>query len=682
MNQAIEHENKRLYEFGAFRLDASERVLARQGKRIPLAPKTFDTLLILVQSGGRVLSKDQLMKTLWPNSFVEENNLTQNISALRRALGEGPAEQEYIETVPKLGYRFVSEVREIGGDPSAGLRTGESEVVVSRRTRTRIVMREEREEEVSDEPVLPGQEASEGLGHTNPQAIRTIDLERNLPFALPARWRPGSVFIAVALGSLLVASLSLAIYRFWGPPNPPVPSSGTPTLAVLPLRNLKPDAETDFLSMALTDAIINRLGYVGEITVEPLSSVAKYRNTDLDARQIARELNVQSVLAGSYLKEGDDIRITTEFISLDKNASPRRENVQLKYDKLFRVQDWVAVSVIHSMGLQLQPEEAERLNRGVPTNPAAYEYYLRGTDQGFKSDWGSAVKLLEKSVALEPGNAMAWNELATSYVAYGEIQGGASGYIDKGWQAYHRAIDLDPTNRFIVDLMALHLLEHNKAEQAIPLLQESLRNNPTDSFAHWYLSEAYRYGGALDQSVAEGELALKLNPNVAENLTFNTYLYVGRYGKFLDSLPRGENNARTTFYRGLAYYYLNDTRRAEEEFDRAYALNPALLHSQIGRALTCGLRRQNVQGLELMGNIERSGNDDGEMLYKMVQAYAQLGDKRSSLRLLRRTIEANFYPYSYFGRDPLLEPVRREPEYPAVMELARQRQAAFLKRLP
>jgi len=452
-------------------------------------------------------------------------------------------------------------------------------------------------------------------------------------------------------------------------------------VAVLPLRNLKPDAKTDFLSMALADAIISRLGYASEISVEPLSSVAKYRNTDADARQIERDLNVQNVLAGTYLKEGDDLRVTIEFISADKNASPRRENVQLKYDKLFRVQDWVAVSVIHSMGLELQPEEAGRLNKGAPTNPAAYEYYLRGMDQGFKSDWESAVKLLEKSVALEPGNAMAWNELGTVYLGYSQIQGGDSSYIDKGWQAFHRAIDLDPQNRFIVDLMAFHLLEHNKAGQAIPLLQESLRHNPTDSFAHWYLSEAYRYGGALEQSVAEGELALKLNPNVANNLTFNTYLYVGEYSKFLNSLPRDENNARAIFYRGLAYFYLKDTRKAAEEFDRAFALNPALIHSQIGRALTYAIRNEAAQGLELTSSIERSGGDDGEMLYKMAQSYAQLGDAHSSLRLLLRCIELNFYPYPYFVRDPLLEPVRREPEYFAAMELARQRQEEFLKRL-
>jgi TolB-like protein/Flp pilus assembly protein TadD len=472
----------------------------------------------------------------------------------------------------------------------------------------------------------------------------------------------------------------LALNRYWSPSGPSASSAITHTLAVLPLRNLRPGPETDFLSLALTDAIINRLGYASALSTEPLSTVARYRNTDLDARRIARELNVQGVLTGSYVKEGDDIRVTTELISVAANPGLWRDNIELKYDKLFSVQDRVAISVIHSLGLELRPEEAERLSRGVPTNPAAYECYLRGIDEGFQSNFKRAIELLERSVALEPGDAMAWSVLATVYLGYGEIQGGDSSFIDKGWQAFQRARTLDPQNRLIVDLMAFHLLEDNRAQEAVPLLEESLRRNPNDSFAHWYLSEACRYGGALEQSEREGELALRLNPNVAENLTFNTYLYLGLYRKFLESLPRAENNARTSFYRGLAYYYLKDIRRAVDEFDRAYTLNSALSHAQVGRALACALRNQNAQGLDLMKRAEGSGSNDGEMLYKMAQAYARLGDRESAVRLLRRAIELNFYPYSYFVRDPMLESVRREPGYSAAMELARQRQQAFLSR--
>lgn len=665
MNPDKSRERKRLYEFGAFRLDPSERILARDGARIPLPPRAFDTLVVLVQCKGRVLTKDELIRTLWPDSFVEENNLTQQISVLRRALGSRRAAvgaeqdpsrvaREYIETVPKLGYRFIGEVREIDEGLAASPGTAGFEIVASQPVPLRVAGPEggEKEDLLSEERLpAPGD-------------------------ANPKRWKGKFTSLAVAASAL--ALFVVALDRPRSPARPPASHRETRTLAVLPLRNLRPGSDTDFLSLALADAIINRLGYASSLATAPLSMVVKYRNTDLDARRIARELNVQAVLTGSYVREGDDLRVMTELVGVGADSGVVRDNIELKYDRLLSIQDRVAISVIHSLGLELRPEEVERLDHGAPTNPAAYEYYLRGLDEGFKSNFKGAIGMLERSIALEPDNAMAWCELATVYLACGEIQGGDSGYIEKGWQAFQRARTFDPQNRFIVDLMALSLIEHHRAQESVPLLRDSLRRNPTDSFAHWYLSEAYRYGGALEQSAAEGEAALRLNPNVAENLTFNTYLYMGMYRKFLDSLSRAENNARTCFYRGLADYYLNDKRGAAEEFDRAYTLNSALSHARIGRALACALRNQKAQGLELMRALERAGSDDGEMLYKMAQAYAQLGDRGSAVRLLREAIERNFYPYSYFVRDPMLEPLRRDPGYSATMEVARQRQREFL----
>lgn len=101
------------YEFGPFRLSLIEHLLYQGPEVVPLKPKVFDTLLLLVESRGRVMSKDELIQALWPDSFVEENSLTQNISLLRRALGGGTSGRQYVETIPKRGYRFVAEVREL-----------------------------------------------------------------------------------------------------------------------------------------------------------------------------------------------------------------------------------------------------------------------------------------------------------------------------------------------------------------------------------------------------------------------------------------------------------------------------------------------------------------------------------------------------------------------------------------
>src|SRR6476646_12153941 len=101
---------KRCYSFDAFRVDPGERLLFKGDRQVPLTPKVFDTLLVLLENSSHVLTKQELMQQVWPDSFVEENNLAQNISILRKALGEGKEGEQYIQTVPKRGYRFVGNV--------------------------------------------------------------------------------------------------------------------------------------------------------------------------------------------------------------------------------------------------------------------------------------------------------------------------------------------------------------------------------------------------------------------------------------------------------------------------------------------------------------------------------------------------------------------------------------------
>src|ERR1700704_4056726 len=108
----MSEQESHFYEFGRFRLDAGERVLLRDREPVPLTPKVFDILLALVEQGGHIVEKDDLMKRVWPDSFVEEGNLTQNVSLLRKALGESPGGAQFIETIARRGYRFVATIKE------------------------------------------------------------------------------------------------------------------------------------------------------------------------------------------------------------------------------------------------------------------------------------------------------------------------------------------------------------------------------------------------------------------------------------------------------------------------------------------------------------------------------------------------------------------------------------------
>ncbi|MGH9424932.1 MAG: winged helix-turn-helix domain-containing protein, partial [Terriglobia bacterium] len=140
-------EAQHLYEFGPFRLETVERTLLRDGHPVSLPPKVFDTLLLLVQRSGHVVDKDELMQKLWPDTFVEESNLAQNVFTLRRVLGEAHDEHPYIETVPKRGYRFVADVKELE-DESAYL-------IIEKLTRAHVVIEDEEADFVLPSGALP-----------------------------------------------------------------------------------------------------------------------------------------------------------------------------------------------------------------------------------------------------------------------------------------------------------------------------------------------------------------------------------------------------------------------------------------------------------------------------------------------------------------------------------------------
>jgi DNA-binding winged helix-turn-helix (wHTH) protein/TolB-like protein/Tfp pilus assembly protein PilF len=644
-------QSQPFYEFGPFLLEPSERLLLRSGESVPLPPKAFDTLLLLVQNSGHVLSKDELMKTLWPDTFVEENNLTQHVSMLRRALGEGAGESGYIETVPRLGYRFIVPVREVAGN-------GDAELLLRRHTRTHIVLHEQEEEEVTSS------EASEDL------AVTAESSPRQRKSSATRKWIVVSAVAGVA-ALAAVAFIVLRSGRISLRPNPPR------TLAVLPFRNLKSDAESQFLSYSLADAIINRLGYVNEISVRPSSYVAKYRDGDVDPRVVARELHADAVLTGNYIKEGDRLRVSAELVDVAKAEVLWHDTLDVPYDQLLTVQDRVAESVLRGLRLRILPEEAQRLKQSAPKNPIAYEYFLRA--QGVP-DFRLAIQLLEKSLALDPEYAPAWARLALDYGGYAAWQGGGPDYMTKSKAAFDKALQLDPDVPHVRTFMAIQMMERGELDQGLLTLREELRLNPNEAQAHWWLTEAYLYGGMLPESIAEGERALQLDPLVNTGSTLNSYLYTGDYEKFLSTTPAGVD-ARASFYRGLCFLYMNDVTRATSEFEHAYALDASLLHAKYGKAFVYAIQQQPAEGLQYLKEVEQeTPTVDGEMLYKVAQAYLMLGDKPSALRLLRKAIDHNFYCHACLIRDPLFGSIRGESEYADLVRRALDLHEAFRRR--
>ena len=636
-----------IFTFANFRLDAVERLLFSGVSVITLPPKVFDTLLMLVKNAGHVLSKEKMLAEIWDDSFVEENNLAQNISHLRRVLGETD-DVKLIETVPKYGYRFVAEV---SIDAGSELRT---EVFETSHGRIYI---------------------HDGSGDEQFQGL-------SVPAArLPAKKTRG--YYILAAGVILAFAFAVTLYYFTSSENAKAQTPQKPrALAILPFRNLRPDAATDFLGSSMADSITSKLGNIHMLVVRPSSAVEKYRNQEIDPRTVANELNVDKLLTGSFLKDGDDLRVTTQLIDVNANGILWNGMIDMKYDKVLAMEDRVAEEIIKGLRLNLSPLETDRLKMDAPQNPLAYESFLRGRYLISSNEHTTAIKLLEESVRLDPNYALAWTYLGKAYSVNGSQYFGGREFHDKAQAAYDKAIALNPQQVETRVLLANFLTENDRVEEAVPILRKALDENPNHPFAHWELSYAYRYAGMLDESITEGENALQIYAHLTGHL-FNSYMYAGQYEKFLTSLPT-QDKAYTLFYRGLGNYYLKDWTHASVYFDRAYQLDPSALVSQLGHVFRLTMDGHNREAIELLRSIdsklEQDSFEDGELTYKLAQAYSLLGDNKSALRLLEKSTEQGFFCYPYFTSDPLLNNLRRESQYATLIEQSRQRHEQFKRK--
>jgi DNA-binding winged helix-turn-helix (wHTH) protein/TolB-like protein len=640
-----------LYEFSRFRFDPENHLLEGDGKPIALTPKAFEILQVLVQNGNRLTSKEELMRRVWPDSFVEEANLTVNISVLRRQLGEAPDGQQYIETVPTKGYRFAVPVlawpNHVHSEPFRVQEEGEGE---------------------------------QALAFPAALAIAPAAIPTQPKKVWGWKWRSRSGLLLLSLFAILLLGL---LYRAHWRKTAQQPFVKLQRhLAVLPFQNIRHDASTDFLGFSLADAVITKLGYVSEVSVRPSYAVQKYGSQTVDIPKLAADLNVDTLLIGTYLREGENLRIACQLIDVKTDDILWRGVFDLKYDKLLTLQDEVAQKTVQGLELTLTGSEAGKLKANPNVNPAAYEYYLRGVDLYSKGDFPLAIKMLEKSTELAPQFASAWANLGRSYTANASFQVGGRKHYDKAEAAFAKALSLQPDEIDARIYMANMFTDTGQVEKAVPLLREALKSNPNHAEVHWELGYAYRFAGMLQESVSECERARQIDPGVKLNSSvLNTYLYLGQYDRFLQSLPPTNDVALIVFYRGLGEYYKNNTRAAQADFDDAFALDRTLLQAEIGKAISLGLQHDALRAAVMLRELEAKINDRGvvdpEAMYKIAQAYTTIGDKKSAIRWLRRSIEDGFFSYPYLATDLLLTPIRNESEYAELMEMARKRHDMF-----
>jgi DNA-binding winged helix-turn-helix (wHTH) protein/TolB-like protein/tetratricopeptide (TPR) repeat protein len=400
-------QESQIYEFDDFRLDATERMLLRSGEPVLLTPRVFDTLLYLVRHQGRVLEKDELMRALWPDAFVEENNLTQNVSTLRRALGEAKGENRYIVTVPGRGYRFAADVKTVTGEAAP----------------------------IPEAAVVPAQEAPAAapVEIIPPPQPQLISRRKIIPLAL--------------LLVLIAAGLGLITFYFWRVRSRTTSGRPVRTIAVLPFKSLVAVGRDEALEMGMADTLVTRLSNIREVLVSPVSSVRRYGGLEQDPLAAGRELGVEAVLDGTIQRRGDRIRVTARLIRVGDGQPLWADHFDERFTDIFQVQDSITERVAGQLVPQLTGEERARLTKQYTDDAEAYELYVKG--QFF---WGKrtregdeqALNYYRMALDRDPDYALAHAGLAEYYRALPISRDvPAREAMPRAQEAARRALDLD-----------------------------------------------------------------------------------------------------------------------------------------------------------------------------------------------------------------------------------------------
>src|SRR4030095_9863642 len=289
-----------VYEFGKFVLDPNEKTLFADGLPVHLPAKEFETLLLLVQNNGGALSKDEMMAAVWHDSFVEESNLAKQISKLRKIFNTN--DEQFIETLPKHGYRFSADLRLIGS-------ANQGPIILERQTIKRVTFALENE--------------GEGDDGGRPLALR------------PKATSLGPAAIVGFLALLVI--IGLAAFWYWNRETQLQPSE-IKSIAVLPLRSLTAGEETDALGVGLTDSLITEIGYVCHLVVRPIASVRGFSNSGEDALELGRKLKVDAVLDGTIQQAGGRVRINARLISTATGEQIWAEKFDDSLTSLFEAQ--------------------------------------------------------------------------------------------------------------------------------------------------------------------------------------------------------------------------------------------------------------------------------------------------------------------------------------------------------
>lgn len=595
---------KQVYQFGSFRLDTANRLLHRDGELVALPPKVFDTLLLLVANSGEVLTKDEMMRELWPDSFVEEGTLAQYIFLLRKMLGNSAA---WIENHPRRGYRFSAPVEE-SFEP----------------------VREQSDEE-RNSPQLPV-------------------AQQKQPGVEPAR---GSRFTAIAIILILAGVVTTSAW-VWTIRKQRATSSFH-SVAVLPFRTVS-DSEGDHVADGITEALITRLSKLKGLRVVSYSRVRQFNGSSLDAASIGRELSVEAVIDGTVRAAAGRMRLTVHAIDT-KTADTlwADDRFHAGMDELLEIEQQIAEAVARRFRGELTAVERGQIGKSGTTNAEAYELVLQARralrDRRTAADLQVALRLLNRAIQIDPGFADAYGWLAfAQHQAYRIGEGPEM--LRAAISSANHALSRDPSS--LIAIRALAHIQHTtgRAVEGLMMARRALDMYPDDLEATAATAEAYFATGLSERAIPLYEKALRWEPESREfrSQLGRIYFYRGEYRKGMELIPLLPERVGSW---GMTFGLLLHVEAGE--LDKAVRA----LREEQGRNMPGELTSFSVyvRGAVLAAAGDLSGarqvwsdgtrygealltkNKNSSIRYGTTLAYAKLGDREKALDHLRRLLE-------------------------------------------
>jgi DNA-binding winged helix-turn-helix (wHTH) protein/TolB-like protein/Tfp pilus assembly protein PilF len=625
----MSQQDNHSYEFGRFRLKTAERVLLREGELVPLTPKVFDILVMLVEHGGQVVAKDDLMKKVWPNTFVEEGNLTQNISLLRKALGESPGGTQFIETVPRRGYRFVAGTNqswENQFDPPVP-----------------------QESQVDSPPVV-------SIPNTTSQSAGT---KRTPLFALVA-------------GVFVLGIIGIFYFTGWGKSGDP---SSIQSIAVLPFVDESSDPDAEYINDKIAESLINSLSKLPQLRVVPRSVVASYKGKEIDPRKAGQELNVRAVVTGRMRRHGDIISIQADLIDLENIAQLWGQHYDHKVSDVLLVQDDIARDIFENLRLKLNVEEKKQLE--------AYRLYLKGRNAWNKrtgDELQQAIEFFNQAIAIDPNYGAAYAGLADCYnmlVVYGRLQPKEG--FPKAKEAATKALEIDESSAEAHTSMAFIKFRWDWDRSATDReFQEAIKLKPAYAPAHQWYSSYLVAVERFDEAIAEAKRTEELEPLsfVASSHLGWIYYLAGQNDKAIEQCRKILELDPSSFparrYLGLAYESKGMYAEAIAEFQTGVKLSGSpLMLALLGHAYAAS--GKTAEAKQVLSDLQQLQGQRYVSPYTVAAIHAGLNDQDQAFKWLETAVEERDIWLMNLKVDPVFAKLRSNRRFTDILARIRLR---------